>query len=170
MDPSVAGLVGVGIGAVVGFLSSLLSNWFTTRREREQRRHEQQAEQVKWLRDRLQEIYGNSLYYASHSNLQAHIEDKQMGSVSDAERARLRIEAMKLDDEINRERHKWFNMLLIYPPYRDTAEYDAFQAKLRERKLTDDDIMELAADDPSLRGEMEKWESELQQKWLRSIR
>lgn len=168
MDPSIAGLIGVGIGAAIGFLSSLLSNWFTVRREREQRRHDRQVEQDTWLRDRLQEIYSSSLFYASHSNLQAHVGDAEMGNVSETERAKLGLETMKLDDEINRERHKWFNLLLIYHPYRDTEEYDAFQAKLEERRLSYKDIMELAANDPRLHGEMTEWRSRLHQKWFSS--
>ena len=60
MDSAVAGLIGAAVGAVSGFAGTLLTSWISLTKEREQSKRNTRIEKDQWLRDRLQEIYGNS--------------------------------------------------------------------------------------------------------------
>jgi uncharacterized membrane protein len=55
MDSAIAGLIGGVIGAVTGLVGSLSTSWLTVKKEREQSLRNKEAEQEKWLRERLQE-------------------------------------------------------------------------------------------------------------------
>ena len=76
MDPTVqaaliaaiCSLFGVLIGALVGFVGQ----WYSMRKQREHWEREHHAEQEKWLRDKLQEIYSNSIYYSRPSSFAGH--------------------------------------------------------------------------------------------------
>jgi gas vesicle protein len=65
MDSAIAGLIGGVIGAVTGLVGSLSTSWLTVKKEREQSLRNREAEQEKWLRERLQETYSNCIDYLS---------------------------------------------------------------------------------------------------------
>jgi hypothetical protein len=85
--------------------------------------------------------------------LTAHVFTGRLEDRAEAEYLKLKLEMMQVDDEINRERHKWFNLLLLYHPDRGTAAYEDFLVKHREGKLTYNDIIQVAMNDPRLKGE-----------------
>jgi len=68
MDPSIAALLGAGIGAAASLLGSLISHLLFTRREREQWARDRKVEREKWLRDKLHEIYANCIYYIGRTD------------------------------------------------------------------------------------------------------
>lgn len=153
MDPTLANLISIGLGALVTLLGVFLSNWLLARKEQEQWLRERKAEQEKWFRDKLQEIYSQCLYYYSHSNLTAHV-PSHLEDKTDTEYTKLKLEMLKVDDDINRERHKWFNLLLLYHPARGAPAYQDLLTKHREGKITYDDIIEVAMMDPRLQSDL----------------
>jgi hypothetical protein len=157
MDPVVADLLKqflsccTGLfGAIVGAAASLVATTLIIRKERQQWEREQKAERQKWGRDELRQIYSKCFYYVSHSNLQSNLRERPEG-MSLEEYKRLEIDSKRIDDEINRARHEWFNLLLLYYPDRKLEAYNKFVNKIQsEEKVSYDDILELALEDPRL--------------------
>lgn len=118
MDSAVAGLIGAGIGASTGFISTLLSSWLSLRRERDQWERSVSAERDKWLRDNLQEIYGNCLYYLSRVLMGSEItvESGKPFAVTRIEHQR----ELFLDYS---EAQKWLGLLLVYHHSPGSSEY-----------------------------------------------
>ena len=162
MDPTVGNLIGVGIGAFVTLVGVFLSNCLLMRKEREQWDREHKAEQEKWLRDRLQEIYSNCIYYLEGRAAYAYVAPNFKGYVSDTseleqEKLRLGYEQLKLGydqmeynvhklkDEFDAERQRWLNLLTVHHPFRGTIEFDDFLTKRRDGKLRVVDVTELSA-------------------------
>jgi hypothetical protein len=134
MDPSLAGLIGVGIGAVASLLGAFVSNWLLMRNQKEQWLRDIKAEKEKWLRDRLQEIYSNCLYYLYLSSSHIPVTDE------------LALERAKVFSETQ----KWLNLLSVYHPFKGTSDYQTFIEKKKEKKLYVADIIDLASRDPRL--------------------
>lgn len=154
MDPSVAGLIGVGIGAIASLLGALISNWLLVRSQKEQWLREIKAEKERWLRERLQEIYENCIYYAGASS-HIYIPDN-LQKESNIEYQKLEFERLKLQNAFSAERQKWLNLLLTYHPFKETADYRDFVEKIREHKIRPIDVIELASSDPRLRFDLPK--------------
>jgi hypothetical protein len=173
MDPIVGNLISVGIGAFVTLLGVFLSNWLLIHKEREQWHRERKAEQEKWLRDKLQEIYSNCIYYLGYTPFAAsapRFEGYSIRHESEIEFEKLKLgyEQLKLgyeqlefehsrfNSEFNNEKLKWLNLLAVYHPFRGTAEFDNFLTRQREHRLTVADVTELAARDPRLQSDIGK--------------
>ena len=108
MDPAIAGLIGAGIGAIAGLLGSLLSSWLLIRKERERWVLEQQSEHDRWLRERIQEIYSNSIEYLSRLFRRSAI-TAEAGTVLAQEHQR------ELFTDYS-EAQKWLGLLVVYYP------------------------------------------------------
>jgi hypothetical protein len=173
MNPTIGNLVSVGIGAIVTLFGVFLSNWLLIRKEREQWYREHKAEQEKWLRDRLQEIYSNCIYYLGQTPYAASAPRLEKYMVRDApelEYEKLKLgyeqlklsydqmefEVRKLNVEFDNQKQRWLNLLAVYHPFRDTTEFDDFLAKVRERKLSVADVTQLSARDPRLQSSAAK--------------
>jgi hypothetical protein len=96
-----AGVFGAFIGAVATILNTLISTNFQERRDKQQ-----------WTRDKMQEIYANSLFNIS-------LLERVIG-VSDDEK-----------ENAVRELIKWLNLLLIYHPFRKKKDYEELRDKIR---------------------------------------
>ncbi len=145
MIASISSLFGVFIGAVVGFVGQ----WYSLHKQREQWEQERQAEHAKWLRDKLQEIYSNCIFYSETFNYHTESETNK-------------FEAEKLNQTNRHEKKRWLNLLMIYHPFKGTEEYDKFVWMLRatmtmrhsacgEAEITPAYIIELAIQDPRLK-------------------
>lgn len=65
---------------------------------------------------------------------------------------RLEFESKRADGEINRARHEWFSLLLLYYPDRESEAYNRLLNKIKnEEKVEYDDILDLALRDPRLK-------------------
>jgi len=140
---------GVMIGAVISLSVSVFSNWYVSRRQKEQWIRERKAEKETWLRNKLQEVYTNCIYYLSKEGYTGWV-SLSLKDVSEIEYYKLRFEGAKLDSENRRELRKWLNLLLLYHPRKDTKEFEDFLTKMREGKLKRGDVVEIAASDPRL--------------------
>jgi hypothetical protein len=145
MDPSISGLLGVAIGALI----SLLTNWLTNQEQQKQWLRAQKAEQEKWLRDKLHEIYNNCIQYSSGSPaVYPGGAGVQKGSIPDVDYANLIIEYLKQENQYKLEKQKWLDLLTIYHPDRGSPAFEDYLVTLRDGKLGRSDIIELAARDP----------------------
>jgi len=124
MDSAIAGLIGGVIGAATGLVGSLSTSWLTVRKEREQSMRNREAEQEKWLRERLQETYSNCIDYLSRISRASEIsiESGQLSATLAKEHQR------ELFSDYS-EAQKWLGMLLVYHPARESNHYeDLYQA------------------------------------------
>jgi hypothetical protein len=177
MDPTIVSLISVGIGAFVTLLGVFLSNWFLMRNAREQWDREHKSEQEKWLRDKLQEIYSNCIYYLGNTpyinlrhdilptNVEYGIRDTSALESEklkvEYERLKLGIQQLELDISkynivFENEKRRWLNLLAVYHPFRGSLDFNDFLTKMRGNKLTVVDITELSARDPRLHSELVK--------------
>ena len=108
VDAAIAGLIGVSIGAIAGLLGSLLSNWLLIRKDRERWYFERQAEHERWLRERLQEIYTNSIDCLSRLFRRSKIS-------SEAEIILAEEHQRELFTDYS-EAQMWLGLLVIYYP------------------------------------------------------
>ncbi len=158
MDTTIAGLIGVGIGAIASLVGSLLSNWLLIRRDREQWLRDQRTEHQRWLREKLQETYHYCIHYLS-MYLSHYSEYVGVGENKSILPGDFRW------GFINnyRESQKWLGLLLIYYPRRTASEFDRFRDEVTsfsfsQDKLPDtqiakslrDQVIELAARDSRL--------------------
>jgi hypothetical protein len=102
VSSAIIGLIGVFIGGILTLMTPLLSNWLSSKKERELRFYQEESEHNKWIRDQLQQVYSNTINCLS-------------GSVVKGEEA-----------------IKCLNILLIYHPNRDSEEYYNFMDKINE--------------------------------------
>ena len=158
MDPTVQAALIASISSLLGVLTgtvvSFAGQWYALRKQREQWERDRQAEYEKWLRDKLQEIYSNSIFYSRRSGFRTYAYANQTQNKIpelDVEYRKMTFEADKLDHAHEQERKKWLNLLMVYHPLRGTKEYDNFLEKFRNNKVTADDIIELANQDPRLK-------------------
>jgi tetratricopeptide (TPR) repeat protein len=133
MDAAVAGLIGVAIGAIGGLIAPIVN----LRVSEKLSIRERKAEHGKWQRERLQEIYSNSIDCLTDSPMNCS------------------------------EAKKWLNLLLIYHSSRDAIEYlDLYERVLNLSEQSPDwiakeltaTIIEMAASDKRLMGEQETGE------------
>lgn len=136
MDPIIVAaiitLIGVAFGALLGFFAPIISSLLSVNQEKDKWARDQKAEYNKWIRERLQEIYGNCL-----ESLSTHPFDRDKAA-------------------------KWLEILLIYYPNRDLKEYYWALNLIAEVVRGDEDehsliilhrfIVELAKIDPRLQG------------------
>lgn len=118
MDSAVAGLIGAAVGAVSGFAGTLLTSWISLTKEREQSKRNTRIEKDQWLRDRLQEIYGNCLYYLSKVLMASDISIDQGKAVAILSKEHQRNLFLDYSDA-----QRWLAMLLVYHPSRGSSEY-----------------------------------------------
>ena len=145
MDSTTASLIGVGVGALAGIGGSLLTNWLLLWREREQ-----------WLRDKLQEIYSNTIYFLSEpasGPSGAGVLREQLG---DQEYAKMTIEYYNMLAKHKMDRLRWLNMLIVFHPFKGSDEFDQFVSAVREGKVTISEITDLASRDPRIRHSLEQ--------------
>ena len=73
MDPILVNFISLRIGALITWFGIFLSSKYSIRNQREQWDREHKAEQEKWLREKLQEMYSNCIYYTwrGHTDLQS---------------------------------------------------------------------------------------------------
>ena len=108
MDPAIAGLFGAGIGALASLLGALLSNWLLMSKQREQWLLDKQAEQEKWLRERLQEIYSNCIDSLARLNRRSKM-------TAEGEAVLSQEHQRELFDDYSAAQ-KWLSMLVVYHP------------------------------------------------------
>lgn len=147
----IVGFIGVILGAVVTFSSTI----YLSHRQEEQQKLQLKVEQDKWLKDKLQEIYSNCLFYVNNSGY-FNLIPGEVQQESILKYKELEFESRKLDFAFDKEREKWLNLLLIYHPVRGTNEFETFLTKFREGNISAIDIRDLAAHDPRLRTDIGK--------------
>ncbi|MGB3788981.1 MAG: hypothetical protein WA949_13300 [Phormidesmis sp.] len=120
MDSATAGLIGAAIGASTGLASTLLTNWLGLKKEKEQWKRNIESEHERWLRENLQDVYGNCLYSLSRllAASEITIEAGKLGAVLSKEHQR----EFFLDYS---EAQKWLGLLLIYHPSKGSGNYSA---------------------------------------------
>ena len=140
LDSRTLGLLGADIiGACATLLGTLFSNLFQLLREQLQWNKQQEIERQKWIRDKLQEIYSNCIFYIT-----AYIEPNNSTVFEDWAKAK-----------------KWLNILLVYSPDRSTTKFEILCAEIEnfcssldieQAKRLRNRIIEIAATAPRLHG------------------
>jgi hypothetical protein len=150
MDPTILAALFTLFGVVIASAVSFLTNWYLSRQQREQWERERKAEKEEWLRDKLQEIYSNCIFYLSRETFSRHIPVPSREEAT-IEYHKLEFESKRLDVEHQKQLQRWLNLLLIYHPRKGTEEFESFLEKMRRNELRSDDIVEIAEADPRLR-------------------
>lgn len=115
MDPALVGLFGAIIGATASLAGTILSNRATAKKEQNLWELNRQKEQEQWTREKLQEIYSNSL--SSLAKLFRQSEILPDGSVV--------LSKEHERDFFNdySEAQMWVNLLLVYHPGKGTKDF-----------------------------------------------
>lgn len=106
-DAALAGLIGASIGALAGLIGSFLSNWYLVRKEREQWSRDKELEYQRWLREKLQEIYSNCIFYLSN------LLGKPTSFTASEEGIMIADKKEKWSDDYS-QALKWLGLLLVY--------------------------------------------------------
>jgi hypothetical protein len=143
-------------GTLIGAAVSIITTWLVIRKERQEWEKDQEDERQRWARDELRKIYSKCFWHVSHSNLQEYVTRDGPNNMPLQEYKRLEFESKRADDDINRARHEWFSLLLLYYPDRKSDAYNRLLNKIKnEGRVEYDDILDLALGDPRLKEDID---------------